>query len=1311
MTARQPPTPGPGPGPDEHESRIAELRARRRARMRVLALRSALGTAALVLLALGAAWWLLATLGGRDVLLAQVVARLPAGTTLEWGDAEGPASGPLTLHDVVFEQRVCPEVDDRPVPYGQCAAPEVLRFSARRITLDPALRPLLGRVLRLDAAQVEGAVLELPPADDGEPFSLPRWPEVLPLIEPPLGLQADAIEIDGFRVLRGGEPMIDIASVRGGLQARRGVLELRKVVVDSDRGLFRAHGDYAPGEGYRMDLTASALLPAPAGRTRPRLGLVARGDLSALDVALSGHAPARVRAHLHLRGAGAPEWTFKAASEALDPALLAGTGEPGTPLAFDLAASGTGGRARLQGDIAYGGHEATIQPSAATLEDQLLAFDPLVVDVLDGRVTVTGQGDFSDTTAADLRYAVVARGLAWAPAPEDGAPPDPEATVRADADLGIAGTPANWAVVGKARLARGGDTADVELKGRGDQAHMALRSLAARTPGGRLDGSGRLAWAPALDWDFEAALSGFDPGYFAPDFDGAIDGRITTTGGTRDDGGLDLRVDADELGGRLRGRRLSGRAGFAMHGAAPGGGTARYEGEAALTVGESRIDGHGRIDDRIDIQASLAPLRLDDLLPGATGRLQGELALTGSRSGPDLRADLDGSGLRYGDYAAGRLRLRGRLPWRSGSGELEVEAGDVQAGVALDTVSLRARGAVEDLRLEADARGAIGRASLAGSARRGAAGRWQGHVDALEAAPAVGASWRLEGPARYAQTAAGWSLEAACLGSDMGGRLCASADWPRQGLAVDGEGLPLALVGPYLPEQDSGRPWFLDGMIDIDARLRPAGTGWQGHVNATSTDGALRTGPRSRRDVLSYSGLALAAVFDANRIDANLGLGFNGSGRINARLRTGWDAYAPLDGQLTAATSELTWLELFSPDIVTPTGRLDADIQLSGTRAEPRLGGHAALSDFATEVPSLAVAIVDGEARLDALGDGTARISGRLGTGGEGRLAIEGSLGWRDQGAPLQLRVSGRDVLVSDTRDLRAVASPDIEVRYAAGRPLQVTGRVEVPSAHMDLERLSDGASTSPDVVVLDPVDPEDGPSMPLELDLALAMGDDVRLDGFGLEGRLTGELRVRSRAGREMTGNGLLEVEGRYEAYGQELAITRGRLAWSDTPVSDPLLDIRAERRVGEVTAGIDVGGRASAPRAQVWTDPSSDESEALALLALGRPLSSLSGSQASDIDAASAALNAGGSLLAGQLGKRIGLDDAGVMESRALGGSVFGIGKQLSPRLYVGFGVSLLGTGQVLTLKYLLRKGFDVEIESSTLESRGSINYRHER
>jgi translocation and assembly module TamB len=148
----------------------------------------------------------------------------------------------------------------------------------------------------------------------------------------------------------------------------------------------------------------------------------------------------------------------------------------------------------------------------------------------------------------------------------------------------------------------------------------------------------------------------------------------------------------------------------------------------------------------------------------------------------------------------------------------------------------------------------------------------------------------------------------------------------------------------------------------------------------------------------------------------------------------------------------------------------------------------------------------------------------------------------------------------------------------------------------------------------------------------------------------------------------------------------------------------------VGAVTAGIDVKGRASAPDAQIWSDPATSEAEALSYLALGRPLSTASADENRRLSAATAALSAG-NLLAAQLGQKIGLDDAGVLESRALGGSVLGIGKYLSPRVYVSYGVSLLGTGQVVTLKYLLRKGFDIEIESSTVENRGSVNWRREK
>src|SRR3546814_819635 len=226
------------------------------------------------------------------------------------------------------------------------------------------------------------------------------------------------------------------------------------------------------------------------------------------------------------------------------------------------------------------------------------------------------------------------------------------------------------------------------------------------------------------------------------------------------------------------------------------------------------------------------------------------------------------------------------------------------------------------------------------------------------------------------------------------------------------------------------------------------------------------------------------------------------------------------------------------------------------TRRPPRSTRTDTLCPYTTLFRSLGIALENGNVRLDALADGTARISGSVRSASPdsateaGILHVDGSLGWRGDQTPLVLRVHGDEVLVSNTRDLRAVASPDLTVRYAARQPLKVTGEVTVPSALIDLERLDGGVSASPDVVVLDPVDPERGPAAPLELDLTLVMGDDVKLRGFGLEGTLGGDLRVRAVPGREMTAVGNLEVGGRYEAYGQKLRIERGHLVWSNGPV-----------------------------------------------------------------------------------------------------------------------------------------------------------------
>lgn len=1280
-----------------------ERRTARRIVARRWALRSLLGTVALTALLLAIGYWLFNTFGGRDLLLSQIVARLPPGTTLTWRAAEGPAAGPLTLHDVRYVQRTCPDKDGKAVAFGQCSKPRTLVLTTRRAVLDPALRPLLGRRLRLESLDLQHSTLDI--ADSGEPFELPRWPDALPKIAPPLALQANAIRVDGLKVTQDGQPLIDINTLRGGLDTSAGELHLDNIAIDSDRGRFAIDGDYLPNDDYQTDLTASAVFAARTGRTPASLGLVARGNLQTMDVVIAGNAPAPLRAALTLRAPSVdsqtPRWTFRANSEAFDPSLLTGA-DAGEPIALKLQADGVGGRARLQGRVAQGDLVATLQPSTVQLEDQVLRVQPLIVDAFNGRTTLRGSADFSNPDRRRFSFAANARGLRFGAA--TGAVRNAAPAITANADIGIAGTMESWAAIGTARLTRAGQSATLRFDGRGDADRLRLKTLRAQMPTGTLDATGSVGWTPQLNWDLDTTLAGFDPGYFAPGWDGAINGRIASTGAQRKDGTFDATFDVPQLRGRLRGRALDGRGRLALQGS-------DGEGELAMTLGGSRIDAKGRVGDTLDIDANFAPLLLGDLWPDADGSLRGTLALTGARNAPNVDVDLGGSGLRWNGYTADALTARGRLPWRAsaGNGSLAISAQGLKAGIAFDSLRLNANGAVENLRIDGDARSDIGVLNFAGSAnKRGA--NWQGSLDAAQLAPVKGAAWRLQSPARYAQNGSNWTLSESCFASSAGGSLCANADWPRRGLTLRGEQLPLALATPYLPDPGERREWLLNGNVALDAQVRPAGNAWIGNAQLRSPAGGLRMSARARRDLIAYDNLLLTATFTPQRIEAKLGAGLNQDGRIDARIATGWDAYAPLSGEIALNTDELTWMELLSPDIVEPQGRLDGRIALGGTRAQPALGGQAQLSNFRTELPALAITLTDGNVRMDAQADGSARITGSL-RSGEGTLNLDGTLGWRGESTPLVLRVRGKNVLASDTRDVRAVIDPDVVVRYTAGQPIAITGRVGVPSARMDLERLDQGVSASPDVVVLDPVDPERKLETLLVLDLTLALGDDVRLNGFGLNGRLDGDLRVRTQPGREMTASGALDISGRYTAYGQKLDITRGRLNWSGNAIADPGLDIRAEREIGDVTAGIDVDGRASAPRARVWTDPATDESEALAYLALGRPLSSASASENRQLDAASAALSAGGNLLASQLGARIGLDDAGVMDSRALGGSVFGIGKFLSPRLYVGYGVSLLGTGQVLTLKYLLRKGFDIQIESSNIENRASINWRKEK
>jgi translocation and assembly module TamB len=228
-------------------------------------------------------------------------------------------------------------------------------------------------------------------------------------------------------------------------------------------------------------------------------------------------------------------------------------------------------------------------------------------------------------------------------------------------------------------------------------------------------------------------------------------------------------------------------------------------------------------------------------------------------------------------------------------------------------------------------------------------------------------------------------------------------------------------------------------------------------------------------------------------------------------------------------------------------------------------------------------------------------------------------------------------------------------------------------------------------------------------------MGDDVRVDAFGLQGRIVGGVGTTTHTSEVPVGRGELSVEeGRYEALGQKLDINRGRLLFDGSPLDDPGLDIEARRRIETTEVGLNVRGTLQEPRLTFFSDPSMPQSQIVSYLLTGKTMDSVTGSDTSSINSARDSLAMqGGGFLASQLGRRIGLEEVGVestINSAGEANTALVLGKFLSPRLFVSYGISLTESINTLKLRYTISDKWVFRTEAGEEQS-ADLEYATER
>ncbi len=1221
--------------------------------------------------------WLINTEAGLHWAVAQVRPYLPGELRLE--NLGGRLSGPLTVDLFSYRQDNGLEVE------------------MGRLRLDWSPSALLVGQLRFSEVSAQQLLVELPPArEEGGNATT-----TLPDIALPVSVALGKLELNQIQIRRPEQATIEIDRLGLAASLHWDALKITRLDLSAYNARLDVTGKAGLSGGYAHSLTfAWQMDETPLGAARGAGTL--RGDLAQTTLTHSLNHPIPVNAELTLSGLLAqPRWEGRIKAETfalqtLKPDL------PQATLALD---------ARIQGDPDQQTLTGTFSSSSDLLRDLdgefRLTASPALVCVEEvhlhspdrgRRASLHGQWQPDNKLA---EFALSWHGIDW--------PLQGQAQVSsAHGSAYFKGKPEDYRFSLAADLG-GPYWNDSHLRAIGagtlEGLHISLARLL--TLGGEVSGPVKLDWAQAFGWQTTLSAQGLNPGQRWPDWPGKVDFRLTSRGDAR--GALSASLEIDKLDGTLRQLPVQLKGGLdwrnetlSLH---------KLEFRSADSVATA----DGDIGAQLQLAWQLRSQQLSQLYPDLEGSLKASGSLSGERAAPLLQLQLEGQKLAWQNYAIGNIELQGQadlLQWQQLVMDARAEQLEL-AGQSLDAVQIKLNSEAQRQQLALEIKHPA--VSLQLQADGSFNGRtWAGELNRTRIDSRGFGDWRQQRAAEVRLSTEGVSLERFCLdGRDA--HVCIGADYTQHSwnAKVESEDFPLRLLSPLLRERME-----LNGTADISlqAALDPQRrlTG-QGHVRLHPGSVDVRM-PDNETDSWDYQQGSINITLDQEALKANaqLKVSEQDSLSFNAQLPQFKPFAFDLETQTLQASAslDLAQLDLLQGMIYEARnikGRLTLAANATGTLKAPKVSGRLSLQDGALDIPRLGLKIRN--LKLNAEGDDREvgyRLDADSGGGhlqAKGETQLQPAAGW-----PTQIDISGNDLEVSNIPEARIDVTPDLRITIKHHR-IDANGTVRIPHARLQPKDISSAKLPSDDVRI-EGAPPPDAERWQIYSNIRLILSERVFLNGFGFEGRITGNVLLKNEPGRPPIGVGELSVvEGRYSAYGQRLQIERGRLLFASSPLNNPGLDLRAVRRVQDVTAGVSVTGTLRNPKFDLFSTPAMGQTDTLAYLLLGRPLEKGAASDGSVVAGSALALGLKGEdFLARKIGDRFGLDEVRVEASQTGKEASLLMGRYLSPKLYISYGVGLIQAVNTLKLRYEITDRWQLTAESGE-EQGADLLYTFER
>lgn len=393
-----------------------------------------------------------------------------------------------------------------------------------------------------------------------------------------------------------------------------------------------------------------------------------------------------------------------------------------------------------------------------------------------------------------------------------------------------------------------------------------------------------------------------------------------------------------------------------------------------------------------------------------------------------------------------------------------------------------------------------------------------------------------------------------------------------------------------------------------------------------------------------------------------------------ASIRPNMDT--PISGTLKASGASAALLGLVTPKDAELQGRLEVNLDVSGTLGAPNAQGQMNGANLRFEAPELGTQIRDGRFALAFTNNSLTLTDLYASSAKKGSLTGSGAFKLGEYGRPLGRMVVDLDNFdVLDRRDLSAKLSGDVSVEVKE-KMTEIGGDVTVLTA--TLKQFASSSAGVIDIEVEEINVPKSArqnsgtmrdakaPALPVNIDLNVKAPRRIFVRSKGLDVELSLDTQIKGTLDAPLVFGTANILRGGFTIASKTLDFDTGNVQF-DGDIAKGKIDFSATTQTQNLDAKVEITGTVEDPEITLSSSPSRPQDEILSAILFGRSATELSAIEAAQLAGAIAQFSGSGGLdLLGGVRDALGIGQLSIGVNDD-GGAVITGGRYLAKNVYL--------------------------------------------